>query len=101
MRLKPNDLPELVEGEIRRVTCKLSGAVGVNTINTATATSDNLTLGSASISGTDISFLLTASQVGTHNILVSATLSSSETVKGYIRAKVTSEPCPASTDYGD
>lgn len=99
MQLKPNDLPELVEGEIRRVTCKLDGAVGVNSISSATATCDNLTLGSASISGTSVSFLLTASQIGTHNILVSADLNSSETVKGYIRAKVTGEPCQTTNDY--
>jgi hypothetical protein len=90
MLLRPNDLPELVEGEIRRVTCKLSGAVGINSINTATATCDNLAVGTPSINGTEVSFLLTASQVGTHTILVSADLSSSETIKGKIRAKVQS-----------
>lgn len=99
MQLKPNDLPELVEDEIRRVTVNLSGAVGTNTITTATATSDNLTLGSPSINGTSISFLLTASQIGTHNVLVSCDLSSSETIKGYIRATVKGEPCETNDDY--
>jgi hypothetical protein len=98
MQLKPNDLPELVEGEIRRVTCKLSGAVGVNSINTATATS-TLTVGAPSISGTEISFLLTASQTGTHYVLVSADLSSSETVKGKVRVKVQPADCSSSDDY--
>lgn len=102
MELRPNDLPVLIEGEIRRVTCTLSGAVGVNTISTATAESDNLTTGAVSISGTSISFLLTASQVGTHSLLVSGTLSSSETIKGKVRVKVVSDSCPSTTDdYGD
>lgn len=101
MQFRPNDLPELVEDEIRRITLNLSGAVGSNTISTATATSDNLTLGSVSISGTSISFLLTASQIGTHYILASCTLSSSETIKGYIRAKVCGEPDDQyDEDYG-
>lgn len=102
MELRPNDLPEMVEGEIRRVTANLSGAVGVNTISTATATSDTLTVGSPAISGTSISFLLTASQTGTHHVLMSCTLSSSETVKGKVRVKVTPDDCPStSTDYGE
>lgn len=100
MQLRPNDTPELIEGEIRRVTCNLAGAVGVNTISTATAES-TLTTGSVSISGTSINFLLTASQIGTHNLLVSATLSSSETVKGKLRVKVAPESCETYTDdYG-
>lgn len=98
MELRPNDLPQLIEGEIRRVTCNLSGAVGVNSINSATVTS-NLTTGVISISGTSVSFLLTASQVGTHQVLVSGTLSSGETVKGKVRAKVKAAECGASDDY--
>jgi hypothetical protein len=98
MQLKPNDVPEMVEGEVRRITCKLDGAVGVNSINAATA-SGNLTTGVVSINGTSISFLLTASQVGTHYMLVSATLSSSETVKGKFRVKVSSTECGSSNDY--
>ena len=98
MLLKPNDLPEMVEGEIRRVTCKLSGAVGVNTINTAEATS-TLTVGTPSVNGLEVTFLVTASQTGTHYILVSADLSSSETVKGRVRVKVQPETCASSDDY--
>lgn len=100
MQLRPNDLPELVEGEVRRVTCNLAGAVGVNSISSAEAES-TLTTGTVSISGTSINFLLTASQVGTHNLLVSAVLSSSETVKGKLRVKVSPETCETYTDdYG-
>jgi hypothetical protein len=40
-----------------------------------------------------------ANQTGTHYILCSAVLSSGETIKGYIRAKVTGEPCTSSRDY--
>jgi hypothetical protein len=99
MQLKPDDVPEMIEGEIRRVTCKLNGAVGVNTIDTAEATSSNLTLGLPSISGTDISFLLTASQPGTYYVLVACTLSSSETIKGRFRVNVQAETCETSDDY--
>jgi hypothetical protein len=99
MLLKPNDLPELVEDEIRRVTVNLSGAIGVNTITDAEVTSSNLTLGSPSINGSAVSFLLTASSIGTHNVLISADLSSGETIKGYVRAKVSGEPCQTNDDY--
>lgn len=102
MEFRPNDLPAMVENEVRRATLNLSGAVGTNTISTATVTSDNLTLGAPSISGTSISFTVTASQIGTHYILASCTLSSSETIKGYIRAKVTGKPEDqySEDDYG-
>ena len=87
------------EGEIRRVTVNLSGAIGANTISAFTASSDNLTISSASSSGATGSFLLIASQVGTHYVLCSATLSSGETIKGYVRAKVKGVPCSTSRDY--
>lgn len=102
MQLKPNELPDLVEGEIRRVTLSLAGAIGVNAIQgTPTATSDTLTIGAVSTSGTSMSFNVTASAIGTHHILASATLDSGETIKGYIRAKVTGEPCNTTNDYED
>lgn len=91
----------MIEGEVRRVAANLSGAIGVNTISSATASSDTLTIGAPSVSGSNVSFLVTASQQGTHNILVSAVLSSSETIKGYIRANVKGEPCTSSDDYDD
>ena len=99
MLLRPNDLPEMVEGEIRRVTANLSGAVGTNSINSATATSDTLTVGTVSINGLSISFLVTASQVGTHHVLMECALSSSETIKGKVRVKVQPETCSPSEDY--
>lgn len=101
MQLKPDELPSLVEGEIRRVTLNLAGAVGVNEIDSATATS-TLTIGSVTPSGSTASFLVTASSIGTHYILASAVLDSGETIKGYIRAEVTGEPCASSSDgYND
>ena len=90
------------EDEVRRVSVNLSGAAGTNTISSATATSDTLTIGAVSTSGSTASFLVTASQVGTNYILCSATLSSGETIKGYIRAKVKAAPCSTSlTRYDD
>jgi hypothetical protein len=91
----------MVEGEVRRASLNLAGAVGANTISSSTATSDGLTLGATSNSGTTVSFLVTASNQGTHHILVSAVLSSGETIKGYLRVKVTGEPCSTSSDGYD
>lgn len=88
-------------GEIRRVIVNVSGAAGVNAISgTPTATSDTLTLGTASASGLAITFNVTANEVGTHSIIVSCDLDSSETIKGFIRAKVVdSTNCNARDDY--
>jgi hypothetical protein len=102
MQLKPNEVPDMIEGEIRRVNVNLSGAAGANTISTFSVDAGNLTAASVSSSGLIGTFLLTASQLGTHQVLCSATLSSGETIKGYIRAKVTGEPCSSSSDgYSD
>lgn len=98
MQLKPDELPDLEEGEIRRVSVKLAGVTGVNTISDADISCDNLTIGTPSISGTNVSFLVTASQVGTHYILIAATLSSGEEPKAYVRAKVNAAPCPTSSN---
>lgn len=100
MQLKPNELPDMVEGEVRRVDINLAGAIGANEIDSATATS-TLTIGSVSTSGATAYFNVTASQIGTHYILASAVLDSGETIKGYIRAKVTGEPCEQSSDGYD
>ena len=90
MRLSPNDAPCMELGEVRRFQVPIAGAAGVNTISgTPTATCDTLTVGSATASGLTISFTVTADKVGTHAIMVEADLSSSETVRGFIRAKVT------------
>lgn len=91
----------MIEGEVRRVTLNLSGAVGVNSITSTEVTSDALTIGTPAINGTSVSFLVTAGQPGTNYILASAVLSSSETVKGYIRAMVKAQPCVSSTDGYD
>lgn len=102
MQLRPDEIPDMVEGETRKVTLNLSGAVGVNTINSFTVTSDALTIASASASGVSGTFFVTGSQQGSYYILASAVLSSGETIKGYIRAKVNGEPCVSSSDgYGD
>ncbi len=98
MRLKPNDLPELELGEVRRLTFNLSGAVGNNTINTFSISSPNLTFGTPSISGASVSVTLTAAQTGTHAIIATAALSSSETVKGFVRAKVVDSSNLSSND---
>jgi hypothetical protein len=98
MQFKPDELPNMTLDEVRRVTLNLAGVTGANTISSAEATSDTLTVGSTSISGASVSFLVTADQRGTNYILVSAVLSSGETVKGYIRAKVTGAPCGTSID---
>lgn len=98
MQLKPDEIPDLVQGEIRKVLVNLSGAAGINTIEAFTATSANLTITSATSSGLQGSFFVSADKVGTHYILTAAELSSGETIKGYIRAKVVGEPCTSSSD---
>lgn len=101
MELKPNDLPVMELGEIRRVTVGLAGAAGTNAISgTPTASSDTLTCGTASASGLDVSFLLNADQVGTHSVMVEADLTSGETLRGYLRVKVIdSTHLTSTTDY--
>lgn len=89
-------------GEVRRFQVKIDGAAGANSITgTPTATCDGLTIGTASATGLTISFTVTASATGTHAIMVEADLSSDETVRGFIRAKVVdSSRCSSSaSDY--
>lgn len=101
MRLKPNDTPEIELGEVRQLVFNLAGAVGVNTISTAAITSPNVTFGATSISGTSFSVTATFSQAGTHNIIATCTLSSSETIKGHLRAKVVDSTYETNgRDYG-
>ena len=102
MRLVPNDAPCMELGEVRRFQVKIDGAAGTNTISgTPTATCDTLTIGTVTASGLTISFTVTASETGTHAIMVEADLSSSETVRGFIRAKVVDSSTNASraSDY--
>ena len=101
MRLKPNDLPEMELGEARNVTFHLAGAVGLNNITTFTISSPNLTFGTPIVTGTDVEVLVTAAKTGTHAIIATAELSSQETVKGFVRAKVVdSSACGDTHDYG-
>ena len=100
MRLKPNDLPEMEVGEIRRVTFNLAGAVGSNSISDFDISSPRLTFGTPSINGTSVTVTVTASQTGTHSIIATAELNSAETIKGFVRAKVVdSSQCYPSGDY--
>lgn len=88
-------------GEARNVSFQLAGAVGLNNITSFTISSPNLTFGTPIVTGTDVEVLVTASQVGTHSIIATAELSSQETVKGFVRAKVVdSTYTEGSRDYG-
>lgn len=89
MRLKPNDAPCMEVNEKRNFQFKLSGAVGINSIVSATVTArGNLTVGTVSTSGTTVTVPVTATAQGTHTLKVSATLSSAEDIVGVIRVKV-------------
>lgn len=90
MLLKPDDLPPMVKGEARNVMFKLGGAVGANTITSASFTSvpDRLTFGTPSTTGTNVTVLVNAVQSGEYQIWCTATLSSSETIKGRTRVKI-------------
>jgi hypothetical protein len=96
---KPDELPDMVENAVMSVTLNLAAVAGTNTITPATVTCDTLTIGTPSIAGKNITFTVTASNLGTHQILASATLSNGEIVKGYIRACVKGEPCTDARDY--
>lgn len=100
MRLRPNDAPEMELGEKRNCSFKLSGAVGVNTISSATVTASNMTVGTVSTSGTTVSVPLTATATGNHMVKVSATLSSAEIIVGVVRVKVVdSTQCETGARY--
>lgn len=89
MQFRPNDLPDMELNEVRNVVFNLAGAIGANTISgTPTCTSPNLTFGSVTSSGANITVPVTAAQVGVHMVKLSAVLSSSETLVGVARVKV-------------
>lgn len=99
MRLKPNDLPPMEVGEIRFITFKLSGATGVNAINSFEIESPNLTFGTPAISGSSVTVRATFGQAGTHAIKATANLASNEKLIGIVRAKVMdSTQCVQSSD---
>jgi hypothetical protein len=100
MRLKPNDLPDMELGEARRVTFNLAGAIGVNTITDFEISSPRLAFGTPSISGASVSVTVTAAATGTHAIIATAELTSNETVKGFVRAKVVDSTLEAGRTYG-
>jgi hypothetical protein len=101
MQLRPDELPDMTQDEVRAVTLNLASIAGANTVSAPSATCDTLTIGTPSIDGKDMTFTVTADQTGTHYILVSADLANGETVKSYIRVCVKGEPCVSVSDYND
>jgi hypothetical protein len=100
MRLRPDDAPEMELSEIRRFAFNLTGAVGVNSINSATITAPNLTFGTPTVSGSSVTVTCTAGATGTHMAKLTAALSSSETIIGVVRVKVVDSTCESSgRDY--
>jgi hypothetical protein len=90
MLLKPNDLPPMILGESRKIEFRLSGAVGANTINSFSieAVPAQLSFGTPSISGSNVTVLVNADTLGSYELVPTAVLSSAETVKGLVRVKV-------------
>ncbi|MEN3973103.1 hypothetical protein WJS89_10525 [Sphingomicrobium sp. XHP0235] len=89
MRLRPDDLPDMEKGEVRSILFKLAGAVGINSIASATFEQcDGLSFGTPAINGTNVTVLMTAERTGTHMARLTADLSSDEIVKGACRVKV-------------
>jgi hypothetical protein len=74
MQLRPDELPDMTQDEVRAVTLNLASIAGANTVSAPSATCDTLTIGTPSIDGKDMTFTVTADQTGTHYILVSADL---------------------------
>lgn len=101
MLLKPNDLPPLVLGEERNVLFKLGGQVGPNTINSFTTESvpAGLTFGVPSISGSNVTVLVTAGKRGRFTIRATANLSSAEKLKGHVRVLVEEAEDTSTGDY--
>lgn len=102
MRLRPDDLPEMVKDEARNVVFKLGGAVGVNTISgTPTVESVNglTTFGAPSVSGTSVTVKVTAANTGSDVIKLTAVLSSGETIIGPVRVRITDPAVCYSRDY--
>ena len=102
MRFRPNDIPDMELNEARRITFDLAGAVGTNTLSAPVVTCDALTVGTPTVSGKTIGVTITASRIGTHMVKCQATLSSSETVIGVARVRVTDTTMESNQDgdYG-
>lgn len=102
MRLKPDDLPETVVGEIRNIIFKIGGAVGVNSISSTTVEAVNslVTFGTPSASSTNITVAATFVSAGRDTIKLTANLDSGEKLIGTVRTR-TIDPrgCPNPRDY--
>lgn len=96
----PNNLPDMVLDEKRTITLKCSPIVGSSSVSAASfsAEPDNLTIGSASISGNNATISVTASEAGCYVITASATLANGEIYKGITNLKVI-DPSPDTSDY--
>lgn len=98
-KLTPDEIPTLVEDEVRKVTVDAASLANGSTISTATATSDTLMVGSVTKSGTTLTFNVTADQLGEHYVTLTATLSDGETAMGYFRVCVAQVPPVQTRDY--
>ena len=102
-KLSADEIPDLTQDEVREVTIKAASLCDGATISgTPTATSDTLTIGAVTKSGTSFSFTVTAADTGTHHITLTLVTSNGETAKAYLRVKVICEPddCSSGCDYG-
>lgn len=89
MRFSP-DRMELVEGSARIVTLDLSAIKGANTITDADFTSDptGITIGTPTISGGNVSAVVSGGDGGTNYwLILTATLSNGETDVGAIQLR--------------
>lgn len=103
MQLKPDETPDMYVGEKRRVSVNVAGVAGVNSISSVEVTNDKMTIESASSSGLNVTFFLTATQQGNFYTKIAPTLSSGETPTGYLRTLVKPDPTSNSdtTRYDD
>jgi hypothetical protein len=99
-KLSPDEIPTIIEDEVRKVTIDAASLCGTNTISgTPTATSETLTIGTVTKSGTSFSFNVTADQCGDNYVTIAAVLSNGETASAYFRVKV--KQVPSSTSCCD
>lgn len=97
MRVRPDDWPALVEGEVKTGTIKLKPQIGALTITAVTfecSPSGGITFASESYSGdssTTVSAKMTAVRHGEYVVIATCTLSDSSTVKPRVRQRVLKE----------
>lgn len=95
----PNNLPDLVAGTILKATFKCA-VLGTLTSLSITDPGRLVTLGTPSTTGNDSTVTITTANCGCTTLIVSAVLSSGETIKHRVSLRVISQDELLGSDYG-